>query len=206
VKALFGPLLAWCKYRKNIDVLVPVPGDRDIHRDLVGLAEAGLLEFQRFSYVRVIQGHKSRPALEGGARAGLTSWDSFLKAAKEYGACEPSLWGCLLRPVDPAKPDDKPWTLVSTRAGPTAEAGFQAYRPRWHIENDAYRELKEGWRLERELWGRNAAVQLGARDAYLPGLQHRPGLPEPARRSPRRCVASAASVAITIRCWGPRPS
>lgn len=163
VDALYadGPLLAWCKYVKHIDVLVPVPSDREIQRDLEGLAEAGMLSFQRFSYVRKIQGHKCRRTLEAGAQAGLTSWDSFVKAAVEHGAVEPSLWGCLIRPVDPTSADDRPWTLVSTRSWPTAEAGFQAYRPRWHIENDAYRELKEGWRLEKQLWSRtNVALQL----------------------------------------------
>ena len=161
VDALYadGPLLAWCKYVHDIDVLVPVPGDREIHRDLEGLAQGGLLKFQRFSYVRRIQGHKCRRTLDLGAQGGLTSWDSFMEAARGFGASEPSLWGCLIRPVDPTSADDKPWTLVSTRTWPTAEAGFQAYRPRWHIENDAYRELKEGWRLEEELWGRNLAVQ-----------------------------------------------
>ncbi len=28
-----------------------------------------------------------------------------------------------------------------------------AFRPRWHIEDDAYRELKEGWGLEKQHWG-----------------------------------------------------
>lgn len=162
VDALYadGPFLAWCKYQQHIDVLVPVPGDREIHRDLEGLAEGGLLSFQRFSYVRAIQGHKSRRTLEAGARDGLTSWDSFVEAAREYGAVDPCLWGCLIRPVDPNRPDDQPWTLVSTRSWPDGEAAFQAYRPRWHIENDAYRELKEGWHLEEALWGRNPDVQL----------------------------------------------
>src|SRR5581483_7398578 len=130
VDALYadGPLLAWCKYRQQIDVLVPVPSDREIHRDLDGLAQGGLLNFERFSYVRTIQGHKSRRTLDLGAQHGLTSWDSFMKAAREYGAEEPSLWGCLIRPVDPASVEDKPWTLVSTRDWPTGEAGFQSYR------------------------------------------------------------------------------
>lgn len=161
VDALYadGRLLAWCKYRQGIDVLVPVPSDRDIHRDLAGLAEGGLLKFQRFSYVQTIQGHKRRRTLEAAAQHGLTSWDSFIKAARDYGVPEPSLWACLIRPVEPTSADEQPWTLVSTRSWATAEAGFQAYRPRWHIENDAYRELKEGWHLEEQLWGRNLAVQ-----------------------------------------------
>jgi hypothetical protein len=40
-------------------------------------------------------------------------------------------------------------------------ATFEAFRPRWHVENDAYRELKEGWRLEAQRWGRDFATQLG---------------------------------------------
>src|SRR3954447_3216984 len=37
-------------------------------------------------------------------------------------------------------------------------AALQAYRPRWHIENDGYRELKEGFGLEDQRWGRDAAA------------------------------------------------
>ncbi len=35
------------------------------------------------------------------------------------------------------------------------------FRPRWHIEDDAYRELKEGWGLEKQRWGRDLAAALG---------------------------------------------
>jgi hypothetical protein len=38
---------------------------------------------------------------------------------------------------------------------------LQADRPRWHIEDDAYRELKEGWGLEKQGWGRDLAAALG---------------------------------------------
>ena len=38
---------------------------------------------------------------------------------------------------------------------------MQAFRPRWHIEDDTYRELKEGWGLEKQRWGRDLAVALG---------------------------------------------
>jgi hypothetical protein len=110
-----GPLLAWCKYVQGIDVLVPVPTDRDMHRDLEGLAAGGLLKFQRHSYVRRIQGHKQRRTLDLGAARGLTSWDSFVEAARQYGTEDPTLWACLIRPVEPTDPEDRPWTLVSTR-------------------------------------------------------------------------------------------
>jgi hypothetical protein len=36
-----------------------------------------------------------------------------------------------------------------------------AYRPRWHIEDDTYRELKEGWGLEKQHWGRDLAAAIG---------------------------------------------
>src|SRR5207237_1925523 len=45
-----------------------------------------------------------------------------------------------------------------TRRFADGYAAFQAFRPRWHIENDGYRELKEGFGLERQRWGRDAAA------------------------------------------------
>lgn len=164
VDALYadGPLLAWLKYERQIDVLVPVPSDRKIHEDLVGLAEGGLLKFRHHSYVRTVQGHKRRRHLEIGCQDGLTSWDSFLEAARGYGVEQPHLWGCLIRETEP---DEKgkiaSWSLVSTRAWPHGVAAFEGFRPRWHIENDAYRELKEGWQLEAQRWGRDLATQQG---------------------------------------------
>ena len=50
------------------------------------------------------------------------------------------------------------WALVSTRRFTDGYAAFQAFRPRWHIENDGYRELKEGFGLEEQRWGRDAAA------------------------------------------------
>lgn len=163
VDALYadGPLLAWCKYVHGIDVLVPLPKERELHRDLEQLAAGGLLKFERYSYVRTIQGHKQRRNLELGSQSGLTGWDSFMTAARSYGAAAPCLWACLIRPVKPISEDDRPWTLVSTRTWECGKLAFQAFRSRWHIENDAYRELKEGWGLEAERWGHNPLVQHG---------------------------------------------
>lgn len=163
VDALYadGPFLAWCKYVLGIDVLVPIPGDRDLHHDLEQSAAGGLLSFQRYSYVRTIQGHKQRRTLELGAQSGLTSWDSFIEAAKAYDAQNPSLWGCLIRPVEPTNKDDLPWTLACTRNWVSGAAAFEGFRPRWYIENGEFRELKEGWGLEQERWGRTLEVQRG---------------------------------------------
>lgn len=164
VDALYadGPLLAWLKYRQHIDAVVPIPADRQLHRDLLELERGGLLKFRHHSYVRTISGHKQRRALLIAAQDGLTSWDSFVEAAEQYGAVEPCLWACLVRE---ASADDAGsaacWTLASTRAWPSGVATFEAFRPRWHIENDAYRELKEGWQLEAERWGRDVAIQQG---------------------------------------------
>jgi len=38
---------------------------------------------------------------------------------------------------------------------------LQVFRSRWHIEVDAYYELKEGWGLERQRWGRDFAAAPG---------------------------------------------
>ncbi len=51
--------------------------------------------------------------------------------------------------------------LVSTRRWPNGFAALQAFRPRWHIEDDTYRELKEGWGLEQQHWGRDLAAAIG---------------------------------------------
>lgn len=162
VDALYadGPFLAWCKYEHGIDVLVPLPSDREIHRDLLDLAAADALPLERHSYVRAIQGHKQRRTLDLGAQAGLTGWDSYLAAARNYGH-QAQLWACLVLPVDPASENDQPWTLLSTRNWTSGRAAYEAFRQRWHIENDTYRELKEGWGLETQRWGRDVKVQRG---------------------------------------------
>lgn len=156
-----GPLLAWLKYQQGIDALVPIPANRELHQDLMGLANGGMLRFQKHSYIRTIQGHKRRRSVELAAQDGLTSWDSFMDAARDYQADNPHLWGCLVHDLDASDPKSEWWTLVSTRAWASGVAAFQGYRPRWHIENDAYRELKQGWHLESQRWGRDSATQHG---------------------------------------------
>jgi hypothetical protein len=164
VDALYadGPLLAWLKYQQHIDVVVPIPADRQLHQDLLGLERGGLLKPRHHSYVRTIQGHKQRRALLIAAQDGLTTWDSFVDAARDQGAVEPRLWACLIREAElDASGQAACWTLASTRAWPSGVAAFEAFRPRWHIENDTYRELKEGWQLEAQRWGRDVASQQG---------------------------------------------
>jgi hypothetical protein len=157
-----GPLLAWLKYEKGIDALVTLPADRLLYQDLQGLARGGLIRWSRHRYVRRVQGHKQRRVVEVAASGDLTSWDAFTAAAARHGAAGASLWGCLIRELEPETwPVAEAMALVSTR---TWADGFQAllgFRPRWHIEDDAYRELKEGWGLEEQRWGRDTAATRG---------------------------------------------
>jgi hypothetical protein len=157
-----GPLLAWLKYRQGIDALVPVPADRLLSQDLQGLARSGLIRWSQHSYVRTVQGHKGRRTVAACSSGGLSSWESFLEAAAKYGVAAARLWGCLVREVAPVhQPVEEALTLVSTRAWPDGFAAYQGYRPRWHVENDNYRELKEGWGLEEQRWGRDVAAARG---------------------------------------------
>jgi hypothetical protein len=157
-----GPLLAWLKYAKGIDALVALPSDRLLYEDLQGLAQGGLLRWSRHRYVRTVQGHKQRRVVDVASAGGLTSWEGFTEAAANYGAADASLWGCLIRQLEPeAWPLDEAEALVSTRVWPDGFQALLGYRPRWHIEDDNYRELKEGWGLEEQRWGRDGAVALG---------------------------------------------
>jgi hypothetical protein len=157
-----GPLLAWLKYVQRIDALVALPADRLLYQDLQGLARGGLIRWSRHRYTRTVSGHKHRRVVEVTAASGLTSWEGFTEAAAQYGAPEASLWGGLIRQVEPeAWPVAEAEALVSTRAWGNGFEALLAYRPRWHIEDDAYRELKEGWGLEDQRWGRDATVAHG---------------------------------------------
>src|SRR5215210_4462773 len=154
-----GPLLAWLAYQKGIDVLTVLPSDRQMFADLLGMARRGLLSWTRHRYVRTIQGQKQMRTVEVAAVGDLTSWDSFVEAARRYGEPDPRLWACVIREIAPT---EQAWedvqVLVSTRRWANGFAALQGFRPRWHIENDGYRELKEGFGLEQQRWGRDAAA------------------------------------------------
>src|SRR3954463_6589611 len=154
-----GPLIAWLAYARGIDVLVPLPSDRLMFADALGLARGGSLKGTPDRYVRTVRGHKEARTIEMAAVGEMTSWDSFVEAARGYGVADASLWVTLVREVEPKEvPLEDCWALVSTRRFTDGYAAFQAFRPRWHIENDGYRELKEGFGLERQRWGRDAAA------------------------------------------------
>jgi hypothetical protein len=157
-----GPLLAWLKYAQGIDALVALPADRLLYQDLQGLARGGLIRWAKHRYVRTVAGHKQRRVVAVASSGGRTSWDGFTEAAAQHGADGASLWGCLIRQREPeAWPVEEAAALVSTRAWPDGFQALLAYRPRWPSEDDAYRERKEGWGLEAQRWGRDAAAARG---------------------------------------------
>jgi hypothetical protein len=156
-----GPLLAWLKYQHGIDALVALPADRDLYQDLQGLAAAQRISWSRQSYVRTVAGHKEERIVDVAGVGDLTTWQSFREAAAGYGQAQASLWGYLIRQIVPTPKKKEDFALVSTRAWADGFAALQGYRPRWHIEDDAFRELKEGWVFEKYPWGRDVAVVRG---------------------------------------------
>src|SRR3989454_5365349 len=157
-----GPLLAWLKYRQGIDALVSLPEDRLLYQDLPGLAAGQLIDWSHHRYVRTIQGHKQVREVGGTAASAQSGWGGFTEKAASYGVADASLWACLIRDVTTEETAaEPPRALVSTRRFADGFAALQAYRPRWHIEDDTYRELKEGWGLEKQRWGRDVAAALG---------------------------------------------
>ncbi len=157
-----GPLLAWLKYGKRIDALVSLPADRLLYQDVQGLADAHLIEWTHHRYLRTVQGHKHIREVEVTAAADLSSWDGFLEAAATYGVTDAALWACLIHDVTTQETaQEPPMGVVSTRRWRDGFAALQAYRPRWHIEDETYRELKEGWGLEQQHWGRDLAAAVG---------------------------------------------
>jgi hypothetical protein len=153
-----GPLLVWLKYQHGIDALVALPPDRDLYQDIEQLAAARLIPWNRHQYVRTISGHKQVRVVDVASVGELTSWQSFMEAARAAGHPEASLWGCVIRQVAPPSAKKEDFALVSTRSWHDGWAALHAYRPRWHIEDDSFRELKEGWGLEKQRWGRDVAA------------------------------------------------
>jgi hypothetical protein len=210
-----GPLLAWLKYGKGIDALVSLPEDRLLYQDLQGLAHGQLIQWTHHRYLRTVQGHKQIREVEVTAAGDLSSWEGFTEAASSYEVADATLWACLIRDVTTAEAAaEPPMALVSTRAFHDGFAALQAVRPRWHIEDDTYRELKEGWGLEKQRWGRDFAAALGRttltclafNTAQAYRLQAGERLASMAirrlRRQRQRELGSAPAVLYVAGCYG----
>jgi hypothetical protein len=162
-----GPLLAWLEYECGIHALVRLPEDRVLYEDLQGLARGDLLEWKTHPDARYVAGHKQVRRVSVAMDKDLTGWDSFLQAAEGYGHPEARLWGCLIQAVDVADADEQEnWALVSTYPFQSAWAGYRQWRKRWRIENSGFRELKEGWHLERAPWSYTDFTVVAARVAF----------------------------------------
>jgi hypothetical protein len=192
-----------------------LPEDRLLYQDLQGLADGQLIDWTHHRYLRTIQGHKQVREVEVAAAGELSSWEGFTEAAASYGMPDASLWACLIRDVTTQEAAaEPPRALVSTRRFSDGFAALQAFRPRWHIEDDTYRELKEGWGLEQQRWGRDFAAALGRttltclafNTAQVYRLQAGERLAAMAirrlRRQRQRELGSAPAVLYVAGCYG----
>src|SRR5260370_1166326 len=115
-----------------------LPEDRLLYQDLQGLADGQRISWTHHRYVRTIQGHKQVREVEVTEASELTSWEGFTEAAARYGVPDASLWACLIHDVTTEEAAaEPPRALVSTRRFSDGFAALQAFRPRWHIEDDA---------------------------------------------------------------------
>lgn len=148
-----GPLLAGLKYQRGIEALVRLPEDRIMYGDLWFLLQYEPERWQEHQDVRYISGRKQLRQVRVGVVPELQRWDSFVQAAAAHGEFNPVLWGCGITSVDQSNPGDKEeWALISTRPFNTGWQGYTFWRQRWSIENNGFRELKEGWLLEKAPW------------------------------------------------------
>jgi hypothetical protein len=153
-----GPFLAWLK-STGTDALVRLPEDRVLVREALRVLAFEGTPWTTRRQTRVVDGRKETRTVQLAAVGELTEWDGYRTKAIELGIPQPTLFVSFVHQVEPVvAPDKALLALVSTRAWPDAWATYEAYRPRWWIENAGFNELKEGWLLERYPWGRSEAT------------------------------------------------
>ncbi len=156
-----GPFLAWLKATGS-DGLVRLPEDRLLFGEALRVIELEGEQWTKRRQTRVLDGQKQTRTVAVASASELTDWDSYLAKAKELGVAEPGLFVAFVRQLEPeAAPEKELLGLVSTRVWPDAWTTYEAYRPRWWIENGGFNELKEGWLLERYPWGQSEASVRG---------------------------------------------
>lgn len=150
-----GPFLAWLQ-STGTDALVRLPEDRLLVREALRVLAVDGTPWTTRRQTRVVNGRKETRTLRLSTVAELTEWDSYQAKATELGIAHPTLCVSFVHQIEPVvAPDKALLALVSTRAWPDAWTTYEAYRPRWWIENGGFHELKEGWLLERYPWGRS---------------------------------------------------
>jgi hypothetical protein len=164
-----GPLLAGLKLGRGIDALVRLPETRTMYQDLWDLLE---WEPQRWQSpwldIRYVAGQKQLREITTGVVANLTRWPTLQEAAQALG-CEGDfpLWGCAIHALDPHDPAyQEDWALVSTRPFASGRKAHTFWRQRWLIENTGFREVKEGWHLEKAPWSYTDAAIVLARVTF----------------------------------------
>lgn len=156
-----GPLLAWLE-SIGIAGLVRLPEDRLLWGEGLSVIKLEEQEWAKRRQTRVLDGHKETRTVEVACARELTDWDSYVAKAKELGIAEAKLFVAFVRQLEPkVAPEKEMLGLVSTREWSDGWQTYEAYRPRWWIENGGFNELKEGWLLERYPWGRSAATVRG---------------------------------------------
>jgi len=156
-----GPFLAWLK-ATGTDGLVRLPEDRLLFAEGLKVIQLEGDHWEERRQTRVLDGHKQTRLVEVAAAGDLTEWDSFGGKARELEIGEAKLFVAYVRQREPAvAPEKAVLALVSTREWPEGWQTYEAYRPRWWIENAGFNELKEGWLLERYPWGRSAEIVRG---------------------------------------------
>ncbi|MGH2459620.1 MAG: transposase [Chloroflexota bacterium] len=156
-----GPFLAWLE-ASGTDGLVRLPEDRLLFAEGLQVIALEGDSWQRRRQTRTLDGHKETRTVEVAVAHGLTEWDSYQTKAKELGIADPTLSVSFIRQLEPTLPPEKTvLALVSTKEWSAAWQTYEAYRPRWWIENAGFNELKEGWLVERYPWGRSEAIVRG---------------------------------------------
>ena len=156
-----GPFLAWLQATGS-DALVRLPEDRLLFAEGLNVIQLAGDHWDKRRQTRVLDGHKETRTVEVAIAHDLTEWDSYEAKATELGIAEPTLSVAFVRQLEPVvAPDKAVLALVSTRRWPEGWQTYEAYRPRWWIENAGFNELKEGWLLERYPWGRSDDIVRG---------------------------------------------
>jgi len=156
-----GPFLAWLKATGS-DGLVRLPEDRLLFAEGRQVIQVAGDRWEKRRQTRTLDGHKETRTVEVAVAHDLTEWDSYQAKAKELGMAEATLTVSFVRQLEPLIPSEKAvLALVSTKTWAEGWQTYEAYRPRWWIENAGFNELKEGWLLERYPWGRSEAIVRG---------------------------------------------
>jgi hypothetical protein len=169
VDALYadGPLLAKLKYQYGIEVLVRLPEDRLLYQEMAQKLSQLPTRWHEHADVRYLSGHKQTRQMRVAAVHGLNNWGTYVEQAQAMGIENPTLSVYAIESDQVmSNGETEKWALVSTFAFSSAWKAYTLWRNRWTIENNGFRELKEGWHLEAGLWTFHNRVIAAARVTF----------------------------------------